>query len=75
MAEVLVLVIEAIGASFSFLDHSRLLGIFKANLDEAFFGEDNWLLYVRNPVKVLLMLVELLDSKLHLTSSDSLLRH
>ena len=75
MVEALVLVIKAVRASFSFLDHSRLIRILKHNLHEAFYGEDNFLLYVRNPVKILLLLIELLDKKLKLTSDDSLLRH
>ena len=63
MIEVLTL-IEGLHRIFNFIDKNKLLVLIKDKLNKAFYGEDNFLLYVRNPVKMLILLIELIDKKL-----------
>ena len=57
--------------SFSYFHKSKLLSILKRKLQLALREEDNFLLYVRNPLKVLVLLIELLNCKLKMTDSSS----
>ena len=47
----------------------------KRKVREAKEERDNFLVYVRNPIKVSLLLLEFIKSKLELTDSSSFLRY
>ena len=73
--ELLIYFITQFRDILNYLDISKLLSILKLKLDRALHEKDNFLLYVRNPLKILVLLIELLVSTLKLTRSSSPLRH
>ena len=56
---------------FTYIHRSRVTRILKDKLERAYREKDNFLLYVRNPVKVLILLNELLTRSLKMTSASS----
>ena len=60
---------------FTYTETSSLLSLIKLKIQRALQEEDNFLLYVRNPVKVLLLLNELLSRSLSLLRDNSHLRY
>ena len=63
------------GETFNDLKKGEIVWIIKEKLRRAKAEGDNFLIYVRNPIKICLLLCELLDTRLKVGSHFSFLKH